>query len=376
MTHSFELQINDKFRDLLDIPSEAERKELERQLIRDGGPRDALKVWDETNTLIDGHNRHAICVAHNLPFKTERLSFKDETAVEQWILENQLARRNMTPDRMTYFLGRLYNSLKQDPSKARTATDDGKATSEKLAEQFGVSERTVRRAGDIAKGADTVAKVVPNLASVKEKLAAIQNKNSETGFSKGELGEIGKLAEKDEKLAEETAKVMVAEKKQAATAKVTKPLDTKKQEKSPPPVKKDMFTVVFTKPDFEKIGWSTASEEKPAMAENCMVYIMVPDENLVNGIELLKKWGLEYEGSFVFKTDGHEGIWSDIVHTFMLVGSKGTVAGPKKASPSYIVPNGKGLEGAMISLIEAYHPKDKRLDMRKKVTAEGWSANK
>lgn len=379
MNMKVELKINPKFRDLLDMPSESELKELERQLIRDKGPRDALKVWKGYDIIVDGHNRYSICQAHDLPFKVEYLPFKDESAVEEWILENQLARRNLTPARASYFLGVLYNKQKQDPAKVRTATEDGKSTAEKLSEQFGVSERTVRRAGDEAKGIDTVAQV-KGLQSVKDKLAAIKDKNA--SFAKGELQELGKIADANPALAVETAKVMIEEKSAIAKAaeQVKKNIsaaapDKPQKNKTAAATKPVSYPVAFVKPEFDRIGWSVSSEERPTLTENAMVYMYVSDEELANGMDLLKKWGLSYEASFIFKCDRYEGTWSDVNHVFLLVGSKGTMPGPKKASSSMAASNGT-VEGAMIKLIESYHPNEKRIDMRKRQTAEGWASPK
>lgn len=362
------LNINDKFRDLLDLPSESEQKELERQLVRDGGPRDPIVVWDEKDTIVDGHNRYSVCKAHNLPFTVNRRSFKDEAEVETWILENQLARRNLSPARTTYFLGKLYNTMKQDPSKAREATGDNKATAEKLGEQFGVDEKTVRRAGDVAKGLETVANI-KGLQSVKEKLELLKAKNAE-GFTKGELEEIGKV--KDPVVAQEAAKIMVTEKKKAATTVAATKKPAKPEKPKDAPKKAEAFGVVFSKPAFDKTGWSVSTEERPNMADNCMVYIAVPDEELVKGIDLIRKWGLTYEASFIFKCDRYEGTWSDITHMNLLAASRGIMTAPKKAVQSINGTNGP-VDAAMIKLIESYHPGVKRLDMRRNVTAEGWN---
>lgn len=71
----------------------------ERHLLRLGlkaeGCRDALVVWG--NTLIDGHNRHKICTAHNIPFQTADREFIDRDDAKLWIIDNQLGRRNLTP---------------------------------------------------------------------------------------------------------------------------------------------------------------------------------------------------------------------------------------------------------------------------------------
>jgi ParB-like chromosome segregation protein Spo0J len=351
-----ELTINQKFRDLLDIPSDAERKELERQLIRDGGPRDPIVIRKGTNEIVDGHNRYAICMAHGLKFKTIEREFATEEAVEEWIIENQLARRNLSPVRATYFLGLLYNKMKQTDPK-REATTDGKYTSEKLAEQFGVNERTVRRAGQQAAGIDVVGEA-KGLKSVQEKLAAIKSKNE--GFTNEELAVLGK--EKDKTVAVTAAKTLIQQK--AAEAK--KKIAQKKPAPAAAPAKKETYSVVFSKPKFDKIGFSVKSEERPPMAENCMVYMVANDEDLAPAMELMKTWGLTHEASFIFRCDGHEGPWSDIQHMFLLAASKGTMTGPKKASSS-IIPASKdiSIEAAMLKLVQVYHQNGKLLDMRK-----------
>jgi hypothetical protein len=47
--------------------------------------------------LIDGHNRHKICTARNIPFTTTDKEFLDRDDAKLWIIDNQLGRRNLTP---------------------------------------------------------------------------------------------------------------------------------------------------------------------------------------------------------------------------------------------------------------------------------------
>jgi hypothetical protein len=358
-----ELTINQKFRDLLDLPSESERKELESQLVRDGGPRDPITVWKGKGVIIDGHTRYGICTAHGLKFKIREVELADEAAAEDWILENQLARRNLSPDRMTYFIGMLYNKTKQT-DVVKIPTPDGKSTAETLAERFGVSEKTVRRAGETQKAVDLIGKV-KGLSSIKDKLAAISNKN-EGAFSKAELSEIGRVP--DPVIAEKAVEIMIAEKAVEAKKKAS----SVKPAPAAPAPKAKKFQVAFSKPAFDSPGFNAQTEAKPALAENAMCYIMAADEDLPAAMELMKKWGLTYEASFIFKCDGHEGTWSDIVHTFLLAGSKGIIHGPKKVWSSIPTTDKTALEASMIKMIDAYHPNMTKLDMRKSVTAEGW----
>lgn len=361
------LKINEELKSFLDILSIEERKGLEEDLIRDGGARDPIVIWKETGEIVDGHNRYDICKLHGLPFQTIERSFNDIEAVKQWMLENQLHRRNLSPMRATYFLGLLYNKTKQDPTKAREETQDGKTTAERIGEQFGVSERTVRRAGDAARGIDAIG-AAHGVSSVRAKIEQIRNKN-QINYTQGEIEEIGKV--KDPEVAIQAVKELdkiKEEEKKKKRQELRKPA----AKEQPKEETKASYGVVFCAPDFSGIGFSVSTEPKPRMASNCAVYMAAPDEELANAFELIKKWGLKYEGSIVFHNDeAYEGTFADVRHTMMLVATRGVVIIEGKGSPS-IVPKSKDVEGEMVKIINGYHPKAKKLDMRKNKTAPGW----
>lgn len=356
-----ELVVIDELRNLLDLPTAEERKMLEASVIKEGGPHDPIVVWKERNAIVDGHNRYDICKAHSLPFKTVELSFKDIEEAKEWMLTNQLGRRNLSPLRVTYYLGTLYNMQKK-PGVGRTEKWD-QTTAEKLATKFDVSERTVRRAGNEAKGIDAVGRAM-NISSVSEKLAAIKAKNKDqVSFTKEELQEIGKVDEPEVQVA--VVKELVNIKKEGSKN------GTKAKPSAPKPTK-DTYPVAFCKPDFDALGFNVTTEPKPPLAENGIVYMAVPDEELDKAMELIHRWNLQYEGTFIFHIDGYEGLWSDIRHMYLIAASKGTVIGPKKASSSLHMDKGDTIAN-MIKLIESYHPGQKRIDMRKKATANGWA---
>ena len=86
------LKIDNEFRDLISPLTEYEYKKLE-QKIMDEGCRDAIVLWGEI--IIDGHNRYKICQEHNIQYKTEQLDFASRDEVINWIIQNQLGRRNL-----------------------------------------------------------------------------------------------------------------------------------------------------------------------------------------------------------------------------------------------------------------------------------------
>jgi hypothetical protein len=73
--------------------SENEYQALESSILADGC-RDALVVWD--GILIDGHNRYSICTKHELEFDTVEMAFKNIDEAKEWMLLNQLGRRNLS----------------------------------------------------------------------------------------------------------------------------------------------------------------------------------------------------------------------------------------------------------------------------------------
>lgn len=126
------------------------------------GCRDPLVVWN--GTLIDGHNRYKICTENNIPFQVVEMSFNSREDVKDWIVLNQLARRNITQEQRDYLLGKMYSSQKQSKGKydrnqvqQNTRQNDGYVTSEAIAKKFNVSSRTVERAERFTKSIDTLA---------------------------------------------------------------------------------------------------------------------------------------------------------------------------------------------------------------------------
>lgn len=367
-----DVHINPKFKAVLDMPTENERKLLEAALVRDGGPTDPIVIWKDHGDIVDGHNRYEICVAHGLKFETREVEFKDEDAVVTWMLEYQLSRRNLTPLRFTYLIGELYNMKKAAPG-AENLTSGAGQTDEKLAEQHGISPKSVRRAGDMVKGLETVAEV-KGLSNIQQKLAAMTNKT----VTKAEAETIGRIEDKD------IAKDVVVNLENAKAAGMTGPdvvkaavkvaTEKKKGKAAPiaPAPRKEMFQVVFAAPDFD-MSFNIANEVRPALAENSVLYLACPDEELPKGLEILKKWGMQYDCSFVFPIEGYEGTWSDIKHTNLLVGTKGAIVGPKKLHSSVMHTKGEPHE-EMMKLVTSFHPKDKRLDLRKRgKPADGWT---
>ncbi|OIN55595.1 hypothetical protein [Arsenicibacter rosenii] len=153
-----------------------EYQQLEANIIREGC-REPLLIWHTSQTvlddnaqdtplyvLIDGHNRYGICKRNGLDFKLALREFTDKEAVRTFMIDNQLGRRNLTPEQMAYLRGQKYLSLKRNPGRpnqeagAFPDTETLKMrTEEVLAAQFNVSPKTIRLDAQYAKGLDRLA---------------------------------------------------------------------------------------------------------------------------------------------------------------------------------------------------------------------------
>lgn len=84
--------IDPEFKSLIPPLSPAEYDGLEKSLVEEGC-RDALILWGDI--LVDGHNRYEICIRHGIPFETVDRYFVSRDDAKLWMMQNQLARRNL-----------------------------------------------------------------------------------------------------------------------------------------------------------------------------------------------------------------------------------------------------------------------------------------
>ena len=87
------MKIDNEFKSLIPPLTDDERGELEKSILADGC-RDALVLWGDI--LIDGQNRYEICERYGIPYKTVQMEFASREDAMLWILQNQLARRNLS----------------------------------------------------------------------------------------------------------------------------------------------------------------------------------------------------------------------------------------------------------------------------------------
>ena len=157
--------IDVEFQGLIPALTKEEYVGLEESILKEGC-RDALVLWGET--LIDGHNRLAICQRHSLPYETRSIKLKDRNEAKIWILNNQLARRNLTPYQRAEIVLALEDIFREQgkerqreggiekvPQKSAKAPID---TREELAKAAGVSHDTIAKVKRIVEKAPEAVK--------------------------------------------------------------------------------------------------------------------------------------------------------------------------------------------------------------------------
>lgn len=146
------IHIDSELQALIDPLSTDEFAQLEASITIEGC-RDPLVIWG--NYLLDGHNRYEICSRHNITFTTvEKSGLKTKNDARIWMIQNQLARRNVTDYARTVLALKLKPLIeersafrmlagKADPVQI-SAQGTGR-TRDVIAKAAGVSHDTVRK---------------------------------------------------------------------------------------------------------------------------------------------------------------------------------------------------------------------------------------
>ena len=164
ITEDATLRIDDEFASLIPPLTAEELAQLEANILGEGC-RDPLVAWAEEGILLDGHNRHRICLEHDIPFDVREISLTDRGAAMSWIIRNQFGRRNLTPYQRAELALKLEpliasrakenqvaNLLQGDrrPVAQNSAEREPVDTREELAQVAGVSHDTISKAKVIA----------------------------------------------------------------------------------------------------------------------------------------------------------------------------------------------------------------------------------
>ena len=156
------LTIHPDLKSLIPPLTDTECQQLEQNLL-EGGCRDPLVVWQEEQTLLDGHHRLEICERHGLTYDVHEVSLPDLDAAKLWMIAHQLGRRNLTPEQMSYLRGKQYEFRKGSRGgdrKSKGKTYPLEDTASTLAAEHKVSAKTIKNDAAFARAVDHIAAAV------------------------------------------------------------------------------------------------------------------------------------------------------------------------------------------------------------------------
>jgi hypothetical protein len=128
MDRNIKLNINTEFAKCIPPLSKSELSTLEQSL-QSEGCRDAIITWN--GTIVDGHNRYAICQKHNISFKVSDKVFDSNEKAKIWIIDNQKGRRNLT-DGWKFALAQERKRLLLIKGREKRKKTEGRPRKEKL----------------------------------------------------------------------------------------------------------------------------------------------------------------------------------------------------------------------------------------------------
>ncbi len=192
--HTPDIKINKEFESLIPPLTDDEFAQLERSILEEG-VRDPLIVWSGHGVLLDGHNRLKICKKHDKKYKTIEMEFPDPEAARAFIIRNQLSRRNLSPEAVSYLRGKRYAELKRQGKKIKVASgqnDQKVTTAAVLAAEYKVGEKTIRRDAKFAAAVDSIADNCGNEA--KQGLLS-----RDTGLTRGQIVRLSRMKPGEQK---------------------------------------------------------------------------------------------------------------------------------------------------------------------------------
>ena len=311
-----EIFIDSEFANYIRPLSDEEFEKL-KESIKLEGIRDPLVVWN--GFLIDGYHRYKIATELEIEFKTIEIDLPDKEAVKEWIIKNQLGRRNLTSQEASYYRGKLYESRKLNHGGDRKSKGQNvllKTTAEKIAEEYGVTDKTIKRDAEFSKAVDKVAEKVGKEAKnailtgqinipKKDVEKIIEIKEEAPEFIEPVLnGEIT-----ISKAVQETKRKKITEKLndiETVEAKAVEGVFDVIVIDPPWPMKKIEREVAPNEVEFDypTMTIEEIKELKIPCADDCHVWLWTTQKYLPVAFQILQAWNLKYVCTFVWHKPG------------------------------------------------------------------------
>jgi N6-adenosine-specific RNA methylase IME4 len=347
------LQINEKFKNLIPNLSKEEYKGLEESIKKEGC-RDKILTWN--GYIIDGHNRYEICSKQGIEFKTTEKQFNSENEVKEWIIINQLSRRNLTDIDKFELAQKLEPLIKEKAKKQQGHRTDILAelpksvnTRKEVSKQVGLKERNYDK-----------------LREIKEK-------------TPGRLNDIreGKIS----------------------INKAYKDIQISKRRKEIKTISKEIpegeFDVIYADPpwryEFTNTENRAIENQYPTMdleeiknikipsSENSILFLWATAPKLKEALEVMESWGYKYKTNAIWdKEIIGMGYYFRVQHEILLIGTKGKIETPIPENRiSSIIKekrtNHSSKPKKVYEIIEKMYPNSKYLELFSRNKRDKWT---
>ena len=102
-----QLKIDPEFQSKIPPLQFEEEQQLEQNIIAEGRLLNPIITWN--GYILDGHTRYRILKKHGfIKFEVEEIQLANKYEALAWICKNQLGRRNLSPERKKFLLGKEY----------------------------------------------------------------------------------------------------------------------------------------------------------------------------------------------------------------------------------------------------------------------------
>jgi N6-adenosine-specific RNA methylase IME4 len=293
------ITIDPEFKALIPPLAPEEYAQLEANILQDGC-RDPLVTWQ--GTLIDGHNRHAICTKNGIEFETVEMEFESRAHVRVWMRDNQGGRRNLSPAwKIELELGNKEDLLEIGKAKR---VESGKEARDKQLGVLSQNDTTptppVSTRAEIAKAAGTSTGQVGMAEQVKKKAPALWEKAKQ-----GDIG-ISTAYQQVKRIEKEERRESRREENRAKVAEAATPEEIAESGAK-------FATIIIDPPwdwgdegDQDQLGrarpdYATMSKEQllalplhDLSDDDCHLYLWITNRSLPKGFELMERWGFRY----------------------------------------------------------------------------------
>lgn len=359
-----EIKIDKEFHALIPELRPEELAGLKESILAEGC-RDALIVWGEYGILLDGHNRYQICTENRLAFKTLEIELLDRDMATEWIIRNQLARRNLRAWQRWELIEHLKPIIAARSEKRMLAgkvdpvLNSGQGrTDRELAKRSGLGHDTVARCGVITK-----------------ELAEYPDPKMVRSLNSGEMSI------------------------HAAHKEIRRRQKRRAPELDPMPFPSGKYRILYADPPWEygsknltDYGHAHGHYKTMSIKELCdleveeiatddaVLFLWVTSPLLDQAFKVIHAWGFTYKASFVWDKVLHNfGHYNSVRHEFLLVCTRGScLPDSRKLTDSVQTIERTHTHSekpeAFRQIIDAAYGKGPRIELFARKQVDGWES--